>query len=251
MRFQAFTSNRVRDLRGRLKFVYLNSLIIAMCLLSCAISQGKASPANNIKLAADQDPIASAASTTGDAQPLQELSLNDIQDAGVLLNHIKRQAINLYEEASRTPVRLDASPDIPEINTIPTTTHPGILLPPRREWLMFYLGTMEPVIRQLDQHVKDIQSGVKRVVIPEPLRASLDPLWDAWAKDIEKLNHHLDELVPLFEDAPNNNLAIQKTAVAVFDDIQETEKLRRQIFLTVQKSKKSGDHIEKIFISPP
>jgi len=98
--------------------------------------------------------------------------------------------------------------------------------------------------------VTDIQSGAKGLVIPPSVQATLDPLWEAWAADTQKMNRHLDELVPLFDDAPHNNLKIQKVAVAVFDDVQQLEKIRRQVFVSMQKIQKSGSGT-KILISPP
>lgn len=265
MKVQAFVCGQLIRTVNCLKLhMLIRYAAIAFCLLTmaalpiladddCCSPKGQLSTTKS-ELTVQSDKVSNAvgdaATTAGVQGALEPLSLNDIQDAGILLNHIKRQAINIYEEASRTPVPLNASPNIPDIKSIPISPGSDRYMPPRREWLMFFLGTMEPVIRDLSKEVTDIQSGAKGLVIPEGVQATLDPLWQAWAADTQKMNHHLDELVPLFEDAPHNNLKIQKVAVAVFDDVQNLEKIRRQVFVAMQKIQKSGSNT-KILISPP
>src|SRR6185369_8528219 len=85
----------------------------------------------------------------------QELTLNDVQDAGICLNLIRQQAINIYVEAARTQVTLQSNGEIPEIKTIPISTSAKEFLPARQQWLVYYLGFMEPVIRDLAKSVSN------------------------------------------------------------------------------------------------
>ena len=180
---------------------------------------------------------------------LEELSLNDIQDLGLLLDFIQEQSINVYEEASRIPVALNSGPDIRQINKIPYTLDGKDFLPPRQEWLVFFVGTVEPVIRQLGQEVKDMASGNSTVVVPGPLEKALDPLFISWSKDTEELNHHLDELVAQFDDAPNHAAKIRDLAVACFDDAGRMEQSRRKLFAILRSNAKQGG--DKVLITPP
>jgi hypothetical protein len=200
------------------------------------------------------NPVAYAAGAdstapSGAAAMPPELSLNDVEDAGMLLRFIGQQAINLYEEASRTKLGVNSVAEIPDIRSIPVKTTATNFLPPRQEWLVFYVGSIEPVIRQLSKHVADIQAGTKQVVIPEEDRKKLEPLWEAWTSGVTALNAHLDKLVPLFDDAAHNNTKIQALSVEIFDDVQHLESVRKSVFRAMQLMMRKGD--EKILLSPP
>ncbi len=215
----------------------INSATVALALLVCGLNPVWA-----------QVEKSSPADKTGQEQ-LEELSLNDIQDVGILLRHIKQQSINVYEEAARRPVNAKDSADIPEITSIPIKNSDSAMLPARREWLVFFLATMEPVIRDLTKQVKDLKQGVKQIVIPEQLEKEIDPLWDKWALDVQEMNSHLDQLLPLFDDAPHNNQEIQKVAVKIFDDTNRLESIRKSVFKVMQQIEQKNPN-SKIMISP-
>jgi hypothetical protein len=192
----------------------------------------------------------SPAGTTGDtaaSTALQELSLNDLQDVGICLRLIGDQAKYIYEEASRTTVSMHDSPDIKPIRSIPYTVK-GKVLPARQQWLVYYLASMEPVIRDLGKDVKDIETGTKQMVIPEAMHAALDPLWLSWSANTSDMNHQLDLMVPLFDDAANNGEKIRDLAVAIYKDVSDLETSRQAIFRSLQQSARTGK--EKIMVSP-
>jgi hypothetical protein len=184
-----------------------------------------------------------------DAKPLEQLSLNDIQDTGILVRNIQQGAINIYEEAARAKLSLTSAAELPQFRSIPVKLPSTEMMPARQEWLVYYLGSVEPVVRELGQDVKDINNGMKQLVFPGTMQKTLGPLWDSWAADVTELNKHLDELVPLFDDAPHNNSKIRDVAVKIYDDTNRMEDLRKTIFKAVQQGEK--DHPDsKIMISP-
>lgn len=188
--------------------------------------------------------------TSSQSEKLEEFTLNDLNDTAILLSFIREQCINIYEETAREPVRLDASPQPKLINTIPVKLKAKEYLPARQEWLVFYLGVMEPVIRELVKDTKDIQSGSKQLLIPESLETTLRPLWESWTADTQSINKHLDELVPLFDDTVPNSEGVRQKAVAVYEDAGHMEGIRRQIFVAIRNEKRAGNK-DKIMISPP
>lgn len=202
------------------------------------------------KVEATEKEKEAAGASNDKLQNLQELTLNDLQDVGIQLRQIKQQAILIYEEASRTPVPLTASPDVPEFHTIPITHQPHAkLLPARQEWLVFFLATMEPVIRQMRKDAKDIEQGAETLVLPAASEKKLEPLWEGWLKNVQLMNSHLDQLVPLFDDAPHNNSRIQEVAVSIFDDVKRLEAIRKEVFRAVQlMERKTPD--QKILVGP-
>jgi hypothetical protein len=180
----------------------------------------------------------------------QEITLNDVRDAGIMLNYIKRQAIGIYEEAARPNIDLTSNSSVHEPDSIPDPHLPAKVLPARQEWLVFYLGTMETVIRQLAQEVSEIDKGTEKLTVSKEMEVAVTPLWEQWSSRVKDLNHHLDELVPLFDEAEKHNAEIQKVAVSIFNDARLLEETRKSIFATIQgATKKNPD--EKILISPP
>lgn len=208
-------------------------------LLACTTSSASAG----------DGPLMAADSTHYPKPSKRELTLDDIKDCAILLKQIRQQAINIYEEAGREKVRLDASAEVPDVTSIPYQIVGKDLLPPRREWLIFYLGSMEPVIRDLGEEVGTSPGGLNPV-IPEAYTASFKTFWEQWAADVNKLNKHLDDLVPLFDDAPHNNSKIQQVAVSIYQDVDSLETLRRQIFKGVQEVLKENPD-SHILITPP
>jgi hypothetical protein len=180
---------------------------------------------------------------------LQVLTLNDLRDVGILLHDIKQQAINVYREASRARLDSNASAEVPVIKSIPQDNVSTKLLPARRQWVLFFLGTMEPVIRQLNEQSTGIDEGSKQLVMPSPLKETLEPLWNVWSDNVKKMNGHLDDLLALVDDAPNNNSKIQNVAVYIFNDTQKLDAVRADIFKIVQASTKKNPDA-KILISP-
>lgn len=201
------------------------------------------------KSSAEEKTAAAQSSATAAAKAkLEELTLNDIQDTALLLDFIQEQCINVYEEASRVPVSVNSTADFKQIDKIPVQLSGKTFLPPRQEWLVFFVGTVEPVIRQFGTFVKDIDAGKKQVVVPDQMSKTIEPLFDEWEKDTKALNAHLDQLVPLFDDAPNQAEKIRNLAVDCYDDAGRMEAVRRKIFVVLQKNAKQGG--DKVLMSP-
>ena len=68
-----------------------------------------------------------------------KVSLTDLRDMGLIIQQIQQQAINIYMEATRKPVKISAKPKIEDLKfinnaSIDTKTK---YLKPRPEWLTF------------------------------------------------------------------------------------------------------------------
>lgn len=217
-----------------------------LCLGNMPAAHGEAAKEKDATV---QKKVEETKKSESTAKPLEELTLNDIQDTGILVRNIQQGAINIYEEASRPILNLNSTADLPLFKTIPVKLPTSELMPARREWLVYYLTSVEPVVRSLGQEVTEIQGGLKELVIPGELDKTLTPLWDSWSADVKQLNKHLDELVPLFDDAPHNNEKIREVAVKLYDDSNRMETLRKTIFKALQQGQKAHPG-SKIMISP-
>jgi hypothetical protein len=217
-----------------MKRVFLLALVLAMGMPAQAATETQVKPA------------AAAAAVAAE----QEIGLNDVRDAGMMLNYIKRQAISIYEEAARPNIDVSSSPEVTEFQTIPQAQLPSKVLPARQEWLVFYLGTMETVIRQLGQEVAEIDKGTSKLTVSKEMEAAISPLYDQWAGRVKQLNQHLDALEPMIDNAAKNNVEIQKVAVAIFDDASRLEETRKSIFAAIRDAAKQRPQ-DKIILSPP
>ena len=205
-----------------------NLVVAFWLLLAVAVDAACAAPAP-----AEQRPP--------DAKTKQEeLTLNDLRDYGMALRVIQQQAINIYLEAVRSDVAPGAGPEIADVKSIPIDTGAKPALPARREWLIYYLTSMEPAIRLLGQEVTEVETGAAKVLVPDEMKDEAGPLWESWQKNVEVMNKHLDVLVPLFEDAPHNNTRVAAAAVRIFDDISKLEATRQETFKIIQKAQKQG-----------
>lgn len=193
------------------------------------------------------DTSTTAAGATGNQAQLEELSLDDIQDIGIILRQINEQAKNIYEEASRTAVTPADKAELRTIHSIPYTVT-GTVLPARAQWLVFFLGSVEPVVRELAKNVTDIKAGSAQLVIPAGMETEMKPLWQTWTDKTTDMNHQLDVLLGLMDDAPNNNEKIRAVAVAIYDDSVKLETGRKQLFDIIKATQKTGQ--EKIRVSP-
>jgi len=189
-----------------------------------------------------------AYSADSDSDNKQEITLNDLQDAGILLRYIRRQAINIYVEADRAKLTPTSSPKIPEVEEIPVKVQPKDVLPPRRQWVLLYLTAIEPVVRELGTEITNTQEGLNPI-IPADLKKSLEPLWQEWADNVKGLNQDLDELLPLVDDAPHNNQQIRDVAVKIFDHTNKLENVRRQVFVVLAHVERFKPD-KKVLINP-
>lgn len=190
--------------------------------------------------------VSAADSADSKTRELQELTLDDIRDVGLALYVVKQQVLNIYAEAVRNRTEAESSSEIVVHASIPIDTKHLKVLPARREWLVVYLASMEPVVRLLGKEVTEARTGVKALIIPEAMHKEVDPFWEAWSRDITKMNEHLDELIPLLDDAPHNNSKVAQIAISMHEDVERLEKLRKQIFEFVKKTEQKSDPNSKI-----
>lgn len=221
------------------------SIICSMPGASAQESTNKGRPTSNDSVKARTKELFKAPDGT---QGPTAITLEDVRDSGILLRFLRMNIFGIYQEAARTVITNDSPVDLAEAGSIPYKTT-GKLLPPRLQWLVFYLGTIEPVIKELKNEVGTEEDALNPV-IPQEVSALILPLWKEWSADIGKLNAHLDELFGLFDHAEQSNVQIQAVAVAMNEDIDKLEDVRKRVFKTLQQIQKTAPN-SKILVSPP
>lgn len=165
-----------------------------------------------------------------------EAMLSDLRDARLSLNQLKQQAINLFLEATRSAMTVNDAP----IEQSPTSISLAMLdankkyQAPRKEWLVLYVNTLEPIVHLLCEDIEDVDTHGHSV--SKAIEERVNPLWDKWRDDVLSINKSLDEVqgsLPVGDDeeSAGSNVVIAKAALNMFQKAEELEKVRYQAAL--------------------
>jgi hypothetical protein len=181
----------------------------------------------------------------------RDLTLGDLRDSGLSLYQIRQQAINIYMEAGRkecnksskeellVPTSISEK-DIEEITRDPSHQ------PPRPEWLIFYVATIEPIIKLFVEDVHDTKTGVSKLMVPSSSKEQLMPLWDEWTTGINGINKELTDINNLIDDGKPENAALARHAKALFDYTEALERTRQKAFIAIRLAEKSHSDGDKV-----
>jgi hypothetical protein len=171
------------------------------------------------------------AETLSDEQMEKEfaLPLDNLEDIGYTLQRVQQQAIDLYVEATRkrreTKV-LSKSIIIPHEKL----QAEGYYQPLRKAWLVFFVGTMEPLVQLLVHDVHDIEEHLSEVKIVRGKQKQFDQVYAQWRQAITGINHHLDVLAEQIQ-APNpSNIIVANEARAIDLEIVKAMQLRLKAY---------------------
>jgi hypothetical protein len=168
-------------------------------------------------------------------QLLPEEMLSDLRDTRLSVGQVKQQAVNLFLEATRVVVK----PGDPALHFSPTTINAEMLsekkdyMPPRKDWLVFYINTLEPIVQLLTDDIHDVDTNGRSV--PPNIEAKINPLWKTWQNDVRSINRALDELQELIGPDSDTNVPIAKTALTIYNKAVELEKIRYNAYEVLSK----------------
>lgn len=169
--------------------------------------------------------------------------LTELRDFRLCLTQLKQQSVNLFQEATRPAEATGEAP----LETTPTVVSASMLdekkkyLPPRKEWLVFYVNTLEPIIGLLCEDVKDTDTNGQSY--SKEIGERVDPLWKSWKNDVAEINHQLDKIQELIAEDSGSNIPLANAAIAIYNDAENLEKSRYQaavIFREEFKKSKSS-----------
>lgn len=152
--------------------------------------------------------------------------LSDLRDARLCLSQVKQQAVNVFMEATRT-VMTPTEPALehtPEIITAKMINPKAKFMTPRKEWLVFYVNTLEPTIHLLCEDLKDVDA--KHDHYPEQFSKVLRPMWSKWKDDVLSINKSLDEMQELIGQEKDTNVPLAKIALDIYNEVSDLEKVR-------------------------
>jgi hypothetical protein len=164
------------------------------------------------------------------------LTLDDVRDTGLTLQQIKDEAVHIYLEATRKPVAPDADPKLVESHVITVADFPidKTCLPVRREWIAFFVGTMEPIVHLLVEDIKAVERDTKELVLPNGNGAKATEAWQEWAQAVKDLNAELDKMTDILNSEKMTNKSIAEQAMAIYTTAQKAEDTRVKVHKLVQ-----------------
>jgi hypothetical protein len=185
--------------------------------------------------------------TESDAEQLKpESMLTDLRDTRLCLNELKQQAVNLFQEATRTLVTVNEPP----LEHTPNTIHDNMLneksgkyIPPRKEWLVFYINTLEPIVHLLTEDIQDVDTNGRNV--PKTIEDRINPLWKTWRADLLAINKSLDEVQGFIGEDSAPNIPLAKAAIDIWERAEELEKVRYKVAVIFREEYSKTAQAEK------
>jgi hypothetical protein len=160
------------------------------------------------------------------AKASSELAVENMQDVAYVLQRIRQQAINIYIESTRKSVkRYDLN--LVSLDKMPTTPleSQSSYLPLRKAWLVFFIGTMEPLVQILNEHVKHIDEKTKE----RHLSSECLPKWCAivsdWKNSIKQLNTQLNACAEFVNDSAPMNIEVAKSAKSIDEEVNQLDRI--------------------------
>jgi hypothetical protein len=178
-----------------------------------------------------QAPVEAKTETLSDEQMERQfaLPLDNLEDIGYTLQRVQQQAIDLYVEATRkrreTKV-LSKSLVIPHEKL----QAEGYYQPLRKAWLVFFVGTMEPLVQLLVHDVHDIEEHLSEVKIVRGKQKQFDQVYAQWRQAITAINRHLDVLTEQIQATSPSNIIVANEARAIDLEIGKAMQLRLKAY---------------------
>ncbi|MFA7335615.1 MAG: hypothetical protein WC028_02435 [Candidatus Obscuribacterales bacterium] len=185
--------------------------------------------------------------TASDAEQMTpDCMLSDLRDTRLTLNQLKQQAVNLFLEATRTRMTVSDAPveQSPTAISLSMFDSKAKYLAPRKEWLVLYVNTLEPIVHLLSEDINDVDTNGRSV--SRVIEERINPLWNTWRDQVILINKSLDQVqgsMPVGdeEESADSNSVIAKAALDMFQRAEELEKVRyRAALILIEEYKKDA-----------
>jgi hypothetical protein len=211
------------------------SMKISAVVLLCASMQLCLTPAAH---ATNPTPALRVERVDKDKTPTPAQMLTELRDFRLCLTQLKQQAVNLFGEATRTTTTRIEEPSDENVCSINSTVldETKTYMPPRKEWLVFYMNTLEPIVQLLTADIEDVEEHGHH--FPKNTGDKIDPLWRSWVADVKQINRSLDKVQELIGQDSGSNIPLAKEALAIYSQTKDAEKQRYQAAMIFQNENK-------------
>ncbi|CAN5353189.1 hypothetical protein BH11CYA1_BH11CYA1_13760 [soil metagenome] len=163
------------------------------------------------------------------------LPLDNLEDIGYALQRVQQQAIDLYVEATR---KKRESKVISKCLVIPREKlHPESYYQPlRKAWLVFFVGTMEPLVQLLVHDVQEVETHLSEVKIVRGKQKQFSHVYAQWHDAITGINRHLDVLSDQVDEAHPSNIVVANEAREIDLEIIRAMQLRLKAYAILSEA---------------
>jgi len=168
--------------------------------------------------------------------------LNRVRDWGLIIRQFKELALSLYLEGTRTKLSPEDGSDLNSPNEIPKSTNLDYskCLPPRIEWIAYYLNSMEPLTQFIQVRMKASEAGKISLFVPKGTSTELVPVRAQIRATMCKLQGDLDSLNDIFNEETIPNKQVVDVSRKIYDDVADYEVLRKRFYEVIRKAQKQG-----------
>jgi hypothetical protein len=188
-------------------------------------------PAFSLEEKSDSDVAGSKADIASQAEMEKQLALplDNLEDIGYTLQRVQQQAIDLYVEATR---KRRESKVISKCLVIPheklqAESH---YQPLRKAWLVFFVGTMEPLVQLLVHDVHEVEAHLSEVKVVHGKKKQFEHVYAKWREAITGINRHLDVLAEQINSSDPSNIIVATEAREIDLEITKAMQLRMRAY---------------------
>ena len=179
----------------------------------------------------DNDTTHAKVEVLSDAEMEKEfaLPLDNLEDIGYTLQRVQQQAVDLYVEATR---KRRESKVISKCLVIPREKlhAESYYQPLRKAWLVFFVGTMEPLVQLLVHDVHEVETHLSEVKIVPGKQKQFSHVYAQWHDAITGINRHLDVLADQVDSADPSNIVVANEAREIDLEISKAMQLRLRAY---------------------
>lgn len=151
-----------------------------------------------------------------------KLPLDDVEDAALTLQAIRQSAVGIYLECTRqTDAELKLRLDSIALTSVPTAPLASAksYLPLRKAWLVYFVGSMEPLVTLLTNDLKDLENGSKKLSVPENKKEAVEAVVKEWKLALGSLEKHLGRCAEYIDSDGEVNLEVARCAQSIDADV--------------------------------
>ncbi len=201
-------------------------------------------PAASARIAAATDPQPMHAPLQGEAQ-IVVLTLKDLHDVGLDLNHLKDTASQLYSEVTLQRMTVQTMPTLVgpgsvvnlPIGLVPT----GDYIPPRTHRVIILMAEMRPVASMLRDDLDEFRHGESQLMLPGETSAVFAEQMQQWSVNVDNIYGQLEILERACQHRPYDQGIMAQATWAIVEDAKELERIRRAMYRALQREGKRAE----------
>jgi len=216
------------------------------CLLMLTLSLivGPVQPA----FSADEStgPAGESAGTVLQGQVVKvDVTLNNLRDARLSINRVRKAAANLYDEVTRQQVTMSYNPNLVGSTVImtPSASFTGEYLPPRKKWVNECMAEIGPEINLFKEDVDAAIETNRRTQVSDKARKQLDPVREEAFASVKSAFDVYKDLEKLTAGTTYDNSAIASTTKTLDSQMKKLDRALKKGISILQKEAKASKRV--------